>query len=960
MYKMHESNLAGEAVVVVSSECAGYEGIKAIDGIWGQCGPNGGEWASEETNPWIALSWKDEKSVGKVILYDRVNANNNTNRGILAFSDGSSMSINGIPTDGTAKEIAFDIKHNIKWIKFQMENGTGQNAGLAEIKVFGTPVVPREYELPEKEIDMLINRLDRDNASFAVVFDKFEMNDKPGAAEELLKYYKSRTSVWHTIERSKKKSSLGNYAEHDFFVAGQDQLRKVFTNDWFHVGHPMRCTFLGENIDWFTNISGAHFWTFYLNGHKHFHYLIKSYWHTGDEDYVKEWADEFLDWCNKRPVEYSTDDSWDACWAAYSIAYRLSAMTSAFQHFIDSPSFTKGILVRFLNSVYDHMEVLKDNYSPRILTNFTIYEAFTASEAVILFPEFIKSKDWRDKAINVLTAQIKPYPDNPDGIFWLDGVPTEETLVYHWGMIQGILLPVTHLYENNNYSDFDALYFKNRIVTFLEVLMKTALPDGLTPRFGDDGICRYNIRDLYSLLKGEKAYDRPDLNYVYSGYEDGAPPVETACMLPDGGFYSMRSGWNDDAICLVLKCGPNEPTDSDSLEDYMLSGNHCSRDNCSFELSAGGTYLMPASGSYTYNNTTKSSRRAWYRQTKVKQTLTINAPCNEISAVINGSFTNGQPIEGTFKGIDWGTGIWKAGICNCGISGVFAYVDSTQAAETVVIELQPYSVMNSVTIYPDECVSAGKVTLSSIGNEPVEIFLKSRNPVECITGWKNAIPDGKVSISINCIEGIKNIAFDKFTYGSNNSYFAPSLLLWKPGPELDTLVVENQSYTALKHRRTIHFVKKRYFIIIDEAIGAAEGEVDVHFQLAPPDNADYGIPMTVRTLFKDKWNVLVKGLDTVETKLITEEGWFSPEESVEERRPAFAFRKNKIASENIRFVSLVIPYEGKTPPKAAIQPAGGTKPGADVVEMHVSVGNDPEVNVGYDLKNKKTWIVDVE
>jgi heparan-sulfate lyase len=47
------------------------------------------------------------------------------------------------------------------------------------------------------------------------------------------------------------------------------------------------------------------------------------------------------------------------------------------------------------------------------------------------------------------------------------------------------------------------------------------------------------------------------------------------------------------------------------------------------------------------------------------------------------------------------------------------------------------------------------------------------------------------------------------------------------------LVVENQSYENLAHRRSVFFVDKRYFVIVDEAIGNATGDIDIHFQLAP-------------------------------------------------------------------------------------------------------------------------------
>ena len=57
------------------------------------------------------------------------------------------------------------------------------------------------------------------------------------------------------------------------------------------------------------------------------------------------------------------------------------------------------------------------------------------------------------------------------------------------------------------------------------------------------------------------------------------------------------------------------------------------------------------------------------------------------------------------------------------------------------------------------------------------------------------------------------------TLGGEDSRYNPRLLLWQPGDDLDVLVVENGSYDNLTHRRTVFFVDKRYFVIVDDAIG---------------------------------------------------------------------------------------------------------------------------------------------
>ena len=56
------------------------------------------------------------------------------------------------------------------------------------------------------------------------------------------------------------------------------------------------------------------------------------------------------------------------------------------------------------------------------------------------------------------------------------------------------------------------------------------------------------------------------------------------------------------------------------------------------------------------------------------------------------------------------------------------------------------------------------------------------------------------------------------TLDEKNSKYAPKLLKWEPGKTNDILVVENGSYNNLIHRRSVFFVDKRYFIIVDDTL----------------------------------------------------------------------------------------------------------------------------------------------
>ncbi len=102
-----------------------------------------GEWASDsKTNfwggvnyPWIQMDWKENQLIDKIVFYDRVSLKTHLAGGTLQFSDGSELSVNLIPNDGSARVVEFPAKE-IKWFRFVVSDGTGDYMGLSEIEVF--------------------------------------------------------------------------------------------------------------------------------------------------------------------------------------------------------------------------------------------------------------------------------------------------------------------------------------------------------------------------------------------------------------------------------------------------------------------------------------------------------------------------------------------------------------------------------------------------------------------------------------------------------------------------------------------------------------------------------------------------------------------------------------------------------------------------------------------------------
>jgi len=174
------------------------------------------------------------------------------------------------------------------------------------------------------------------------------------------------------------------------------------------------------------------------------------------------------------------------------------------------------------------------------------------------------------------------------------------------------------------------------------------------------------------------------------------------------------------------------------------------------------------------------------------------------------------------------------------------------------------------------------------------------------------------------------------TLNGQDSAYEPRLLLWHPGASLDTLVVENASYPELRHRRTLLFLHKHCFLCVDDVFGTAFGEVDAHFQLLPCEPMVSPETMTFHSAFATGANVLVKGMRQEGLLLEQEEGWVSYRYGTRTARPAFRFRMQKAPSTaHLRFVTLILPYAGPTPPAADVRI--GDDRAADAARMLIDV-----------------------
>ncbi|MEN8117303.1 MAG: alginate lyase family protein [Bacteroidota bacterium] len=597
---------------------------------------------------------------------------------------------------------------------------------------------------------------------------KANINNQEKAVKELLKYYKTRTSVKHPVTQHSENEEI---TERDLKWAN-DALDHIFVGQPAYPSH-----FCGDDINWGTRPVPDNEWVWQLNRMYFWNSMGKVYSKTGEEKYAKEWCSQIIDWTQKNP----RDDAHKYAWRSIETGIRGYNWSGLFYHFIQSPNFTPEVLVALLNSLYDHAEFLMTVY--RTKSNWGLMEAEGMAFIAINFPEFKDAEKWRTEAIrrlnNEITIQVYP-----------DGHQRELAMGYHLGCIRWFYRTYELAKLNGIGNAFPESYLE-MIEKMCEVPMKLCLPDGTNVQFGDAWAGKPG-QHAEKFLEWSGQFGRDDFLYLATEGEKGIQPDKTAYALKESGLYSMRSGWDKNATCLVLKCGPD-------------GGGHSQPDNGTFDLYAGGRNLMPDAGSYIYHGDPEGRR--WFRQTKVHQTLTLNG---------------------------------------------------------------------------------------------------------------------------------------------ENSGYAPKLLKWQPGRNLDILVVENAGYEDLIHRRSVFFVDKKYFVIVDEAIGSGTGNVDIHFQLAPGVAVFNSDNNSVRTEFKEGWNVFVQTQKQNGLKLEEEEGWVSFEYTKKERRPAFLYRlKKEKENTQVRFITLVAPYENEIP-DINVKIIGDYKVGTSILQLEINKSGIKKM-IGYTL-----------
>ncbi|MNK23515.1 Heparin-sulfate lyase precursor [compost metagenome] len=173
-----------------------------------------------------------------------------------------------------------------------------------------------------------------------------------------------------------------------------------------------------------------------------------------------------------------------------------------------------------------------------------------------------------------------------------------------------------------------------------------------------------------------------------------------------------------------------------------------------------------------------------------------------------------------------------------------------------------------------------------------------------------------------------------------------NLQQWKTSENLDQLTYVNPSYTGLDHQRTVFFIDKQYFLIIDQAIGKTTGKVGVHFHLKEDSKAvSKPEQNSVQTNYSDGNNLLIQYFGKDKASLSAEESKVSYEYKKELERPAFVFEKNKDNESTQTFTHVLYPFQGQKTPVIQVR---------ENTDHHLATGNiDLTITVDGKTRNIK-------
>ncbi|MGI6610107.1 MAG: alginate lyase family protein [Limnochordia bacterium] len=325
-------------------------------------------------------------------------------------------------------------------------------------------------------------------------------------------------------------------------------------------------------------------WTAWLTRFNQLATLTDAYRLTAYEGYALEAIHLMKHFLSTLPVPANKGETGEIAHDMYLIYNELSTASRAgswvrgILSLVDSPLLTSEDLVVVLKGLYEHM--LRMGRHVAATPNWRAVEIRAMIDATVAFPEFKKSQEWRDWAIQRLVKEM-------DEQVYPDGAQIELDPGYHH-------LTMSSFYKSAELIDKVGLPLSGDLLERLAAMgrfpIKISRPDGSLPAFGDASqrTSSQGYRN-HAAVVAQLTGDTDEILWYATSGKEGRRPAYDSVALDWSGYYVMRSGWEKDDLYMAIKAGP-------------YGAAHQNEDKLSFELCGYGERFLVDPGLYIYDS----------------------------------------------------------------------------------------------------------------------------------------------------------------------------------------------------------------------------------------------------------------------------------------------------------------------------------------------------------------------
>lgn len=368
----------------------------------------------------------------------------------------------------------------------------------------------------------------------------------------------------------------------------------------YHYGPPV--TFMGKDFNWKYNpvppsdpAFSNEFTYCVVSRTEWWQVLADVYEVTHNEKYAQAWVAQLEDFAAKNPVDPSRWQGKPSLWRTLDTGTRMNvSWPYCYFRFRDSPSFTPDAQWIYGKMMRDQAAFLAAGLQDQTRTgNWVTDECAGLYTVGALFPEMKTAAAWRAAAVQRLTLESTR-------TFEPDGMESELAPGYHYGAASQLKSPYD-MARLNNLPIPDS--FRATILNAYRAPVVVMDQTGhVVPTNDSTSInVRYPSRDALTLG------DDPLLKWAATNGREGTQPPDST-MLPDAGFYAMRSGWEGWDAFIFFRAGPP-------------GTGHEHQEKLEVVMRAWDANLLFDPGTYTYD---KSQFRRYFIATPSHNTIIVD------------------------------------------------------------------------------------------------------------------------------------------------------------------------------------------------------------------------------------------------------------------------------------------------------------------------------------------------